>query len=112
MYLKKPLQPSQVMALKWKPVALSPHTPQIRGTFLSNSSGARVDVLTTVDSITEQREGKGREKNTSKRKGKKKAHKINFWLYKQFTCSITLPSISTKQEHREKTLIRLPTSNI
>lgn len=51
-YLKKPLQPSQVMALKWNPVALSPHTPQIRGTFLSNSSGATVDVLTTVDSIT------------------------------------------------------------
>lgn len=55
MYLKKPLQPSQVMALKWKPVALSPHTPQILGMFLSNSSGGRVDVLTTVVSITKQK---------------------------------------------------------
>lgn len=42
------------MALKWKPVALSPHTPQILGTFLSNSSWARVEVLTMVVSITEQ----------------------------------------------------------
>lgn len=50
-YLKKPLQPSQVIALKWKPVALSPHTPHIRGTFRSNSSGTWVDVL-TADSIT------------------------------------------------------------
>lgn len=59
-YLKKPLHPSQVMALKWKPVALSPHTPQIRGTFLSNSSGATVDVLTTVGSITKQKAGTSR----------------------------------------------------
>jgi len=58
-YLKKPLQPSQVMALKWKPVALSSHTPQIRGTFLSNSSGATVDVLTSAESITGGREGEG-----------------------------------------------------
>lgn len=70
MYLKKPLQPSQVMALKWKPVALSPQTPQIRGTFLSNSSAATVDVLTTVGSITKKRDeikgGKGETKRHSK----------------------------------------------
>jgi hypothetical protein len=66
-YLKKPLQPSQVMALKWKPVALSPHTPQMRGTFLSNSSGARVEVLTAVDSITRRRK-EGYEKRVQKNK--------------------------------------------
>lgn len=65
-YLKKPLQPSHVMALKWKPVALSPHTPQIRGMFLSNSSGAREDVLTTVGSITVQTNG-NEERNTGER---------------------------------------------
>lgn len=66
-YLKKPLQPSQVMALKWKPVALSPHTPQILGTFLSNSSGARLEVLTTVDSITKQRWGEKGKKYKEKK---------------------------------------------
>lgn len=58
------------MALKWKPVALSPQTPQIRGTFLSNSSAATVDVLTTVGSITKKRDeikgGKGETKRHSK----------------------------------------------
>lgn len=68
MYLKKPLQPSQVMALKWKPVALSPHTPQIRGTFLSNSSGGRVDVLTTVGSITAPTEENEEKKTGEQRK--------------------------------------------
>lgn len=67
-YLKKPLQPSHVMALKWKPVALSPHTPQILGTFLSNSSEAKLEVLTTVDSITKQRQGGGREKKKRENK--------------------------------------------
>lgn len=45
-HLKKPLQPSQVMALKWKPVALSPQTPQIRDTLRSESpAGSTRDVL-------------------------------------------------------------------
>lgn len=61
------------MALKWKPVALSPHTPQIRGMFLSNSSGARVDVLTTVGSITKQmREEMEKEKQERQRERGKK----------------------------------------
>lgn len=52
-HLKKPLQPSQVMALKWKPVALSPQTPQIRGTFLSNSpAGSGSDVLAATVSMS------------------------------------------------------------
>lgn len=55
-HLKKPLQPSQVMALKWKPVALSPQTPQIRGALRSNSSGPTTDVLTAMVSITAMRE--------------------------------------------------------
>ena len=54
LHLKKPLHPSQVMALKWNPVALSPHTPQIRGTFLSNSSGACVEVLTAISITAEE----------------------------------------------------------
>ena len=58
MYLKKPLQPSQVMALKWKPVALSPHTPQIRGALRSNSSGPTTDVVTVMGSITEEKKTK------------------------------------------------------
>lgn len=87
-YLKKPLQPSQVMALKWKPVALSPHTPQIRGTFLSNSSGAWVDVLTTVDSITKQREGQ-------KKKEQWEGEKKMIWVF-------TLPPISMKQKKKRK----------
>lgn len=51
-HLKNPLQPSHVMALKWKPVALSPHTPQIRGALRSNSSGTTTDVVTVMGSIT------------------------------------------------------------
>ena len=53
-HLKNPLHPSQVMALKWKPVALSPHTPQIRGALRSNSSGPTTDVVTVMGSITEE----------------------------------------------------------
>lgn len=66
-YLKKPLQPSHVIALKWKPVALSPHTPQIRGAFRSNSWGPTTDVVTVMGSITVQ----ARE-NREKERGKKK----------------------------------------
>lgn len=51
-HLKNPLQPSHVIALKWKPVALSPHTPQIRGALRSNSSGPTTDVVTVMGSIT------------------------------------------------------------
>lgn len=51
--LKKPLQPSQVIALKWKPVARSPHTPQIRGTFRSKSPGSGREVLAAIASIPE-----------------------------------------------------------
>lgn len=50
-HLKKPLQPSQVIALKWKPVARSPHTPQIRGTFRSKSPGSGREVLAAIASI-------------------------------------------------------------
>lgn len=50
-HLKKPLQPSQVIALKWKPVARSPHTPQIRGTFRSKSPGSGREVLAAISSI-------------------------------------------------------------
>lgn len=57
-HLKNPLQPSQVIALKWKPVALSPHTPQIRGALRSNSSGPITDVVTVVGSITEDKKEK------------------------------------------------------
>jgi len=67
-HLKKPLQPSHVMALKWKPVALSPHTPQIRGPLRSDSSGPTADVVTVMGSITagngtkkKKRGGGGRE---------------------------------------------------
>ena len=58
------------MALKWKPVALSPHTPQMRGAFLSNSSGARDEVLTAVDSITGEREERESERERERDKGK------------------------------------------
>lgn len=52
-HLKKPLQPSQVMALKWKPVALSPQTPQIRGTLRSKSpAGSGRDVLAATVSMS------------------------------------------------------------
>lgn len=50
-HLKKPLQPSQVIALKWKPVARSPHTPQMRGTFRSKSPGSGREVLAAMASI-------------------------------------------------------------
>lgn len=62
-YLKKPLQPSQVMALKWNPVALSPQTPQIRGALRSNSSVPCADVLTAMASITERKKQR-KENNT------------------------------------------------
>ena len=84
-YLKKPLQPSQVMALKWKPVALSPHTPQMRGTFLSNSSGARVEVLTAVDSIT-----RGRKEGYEKRVRKNKLQKGEKITLKPSTTGVCL----------------------
>lgn len=67
-YLKKPLQPSHVIALKWKPVALSPHTPQIRGAFRSNSWGPTTDVVTVMGSITVQA-GKDREKEREEKRG-------------------------------------------
>lgn len=51
-HLKKPLQPSQVMALKWKPVALSPQTPQILGMFRSESPvGSGREVLEAPGSM-------------------------------------------------------------
>lgn len=57
-HLKKPLQPSQVMALKWKPVALSPQTPQILDTFRSESPlGSTREVLQAPGSMA-GREGK------------------------------------------------------
>lgn len=65
LHLKKPLQPSQVMALKWNPVALSPQTPQIRGALRSISSVHCADVLTAMASITE-RKGEKKKKKTKK----------------------------------------------
>lgn len=56
-HLKKPLQPSQVIALKWKPVARSPHTPQIRGTFRSKSPGSGKEVLAAVASMAARTAG-------------------------------------------------------
>lgn len=54
-HLKKPLQPSQVMALKWKPVALSPQTPQILDTFRSESPlGSTREVLEVPGSMAER----------------------------------------------------------
>lgn len=64
-HLKNPLQPSQVMALKWKPVALSPQTPQIRGALRSNSSGPTTDVVTVMGSITEEKKEKTIEVTTA-----------------------------------------------
>lgn len=39
------------MALKWKPVARSPHTPQIRGALRSKSPGSGREVLAAMASI-------------------------------------------------------------
>lgn len=64
-HLKNPLQPSQVMALKWKPVALSPQTPQILGALRSNSSGPTTDVVTVMGSITKEKREKTVEVTTA-----------------------------------------------
>lgn len=49
-YLKKPLQPSQVMALKWYPVAVSPHTWHTLGS--SSSSGPSLGPSATSESFS------------------------------------------------------------
>lgn len=77
--------------MKWKPVALSPQTPQIRGTFLSNSSEA-VDVLTTVDSITEQRNNRDKKNKQMK----------SVPSYKHFSLAQKLTT-TNQQKEKQKT---------
>lgn len=95
--LKKPLQPSHVMALKWKPVALSPHTPQIRGALRSNSSGPTTDVVTVMGSITargeetrEEEEEEGRQSLVWTPAGFSHSS-VNFAKVKAASCVSVLP---------------------
>lgn len=82
------------MALKWKPVALSPHTPQIRGALRSNSSGPTTDVVTVMGSITargeETREEEGRQSLVLTPAGFSDSS-VNFAKVKAASCVSVLP---------------------